>query len=232
MHPEAVAAVEDAARLLASLGHEVVEAAPAHDGRELARCYLMMYFGQVAATVREARAAGAAASDFELLTRVLASLGESSSAGAYVESHRRWNRFALALAEFHQRHDLFLTPTLAHPPIRHGQGDPPAWQQGLLALLLGSGALGLLGRLGWLDATIDQIARDNLEFVPFTQLANLTGTPAMSVPLHWCADGLPLGVQFIGRLGDEAMLLQLAAELEQARPWAQRRPALATQGLE
>ena len=227
VHAEAVAAVENTARLLASLGHQVEEAAPAYDGRELARCFLMLYTGQIAATIHAARATGAEAGDFQLLTRVLGVLGEARSAGAYVRSHRRWNDFALALARFHRRYDLFLTPTLARPPIRHGEADPPAWQQGVLAALLGTGLLGTLARLGWLEGVVNQIALDNLEDVPFTQLANLTGTPAMSVPLHWCESGLPLGVQFIGRLGDEATLLQLAAELEEAQPWAQRWPTLA-----
>ncbi len=80
----------------------------------------------------------------------------------------------------------------------------------------------LLGHLRLLDGTVAAIARQNLAPVPFTQLANLTGTPAMSVPLHWGADGLPLGVQFVGRMGDEATLLQLAAELGRARPWFDR----------
>jgi amidase len=61
--------------------------------------------------------------------------------------------------------------------------------------------------------------------VPFTQLANLTGTPAMSVPLHWTADDLPIGVQFVARFGEEARLLQLARQLEQAKPWFSRLPS-------
>ena len=75
---------------------------------------------------------------------------------------------------------------------------------------------------------MQQIARDNLTHVPFTQLSNLTGTPSISLPLHWTADGqqsLPIGVQFTGRYGDEATLLQLGAELEQAQPWFDRLPA-------
>ena len=83
--------------------------------------------------------------------------------------------------------------------------------------------------LGLFDSTIDKIARDSLQYVPFTQLANLTGVPAMSVPLHWTADGLPLGVQFVGRLGDEMRLLQFARQLEKAQPWFDRLPAWVTQ---
>ena len=67
---------------------------------------------------------------------------------------------------------------------------------------------------------------ENLGWVPYTQLANLTGRPAMSVPLHWTPEGLPMGVQLVGRLGSEATLLRLAGQLEDAAPWFDRRPPL------
>ena len=178
--------------------------------------------------VAQARAAGVRTADFELLTRVLATLGGAASAGTLTAQLLTWNEFARTLARFHQRYDLLLTPTLAHPPIRHGQGDPTAAEQAVLNLLDRVGLLGLLARLGLLDSTVDKIARDSLQYVPFTQLANLTGTPAMSVPLHWTVDGLPLGVQFVARFGEEDRLLQLAAQLEAARPWFTRLPAWVT----
>jgi len=143
----------------------------------------------------------------------------------------KWNEFGRDLARFHARYDMLLTPTLAAPPLRHGEGDPPAGEQFVLELLQRSGLLGILARLGLLDGTVNRIARDSLRFVPFTQLANLTGTPAMSVPLHWTADGLPLGVQFVGRFGSEDRLLQLAHQLEGAAPWFDRLSPLAREGL-
>ncbi|CAG6934638.1 amidase [Mycobacterium avium subsp. paratuberculosis] len=79
-----------------------------------------------------------------------------------------------------------------------------------------------------LSGILDDLIRESLGWVPYTQLANLTGRPAISVPLHWTDDGLPLGVQFVGKLGADGDLLQLAAQLEQARPWAQRHPAPVT----
>jgi amidase len=230
VHPEAVAAVNDAAKLLASLGHQVEEAALEIDGAALAKAFLHVYFGQVPAMMSAARAAGAQTADFELLTRVLATLGGAVSAGRLTAQLLKWNDFARALARFHQTYDLLLTPTLAHPPIRHGQGDPSAAEQAVLNILDRIGLLGLLVRAGLLDSTVDKIARDSLQYVPFTQLANLTGTPAMSVPLHWTADGLPLGVQFVARFGKEDRLLQLAAQLEAARPWFARLPAWVTKG--
>ena len=94
--------------------------------------------------------------------------------------------------------DVVLTPTLALPPV------PIGWQDAV-------------------EGAIAQLLR-NAEFTPFTAIANLTGLPAMSLPLHWNDDGLPIGVHAIGPPAGDALLLSLAAQLEAARPWADRRP--------
>lgn len=228
VHPEAVAAVERTVLLLQRLGHEVEPAAPVIDGHALARSYLTMYLGQTAAEVEHARRLGAGAREFELLTRAMAVLGRGTSALALTRELLRWNDFARALGDFHQRHDAFLTPTMAGPAPRHGETDLPRALALVLDALVSSGVLRLLAGTGLVARVVDAIATDNLSPVPFTQLANLTGTPAMSVPLHHTADGLPLGVQFVGRMGDEATLLQLATQLEAAAPWFDRLPPLAS----
>jgi amidase len=223
VHRECVRAVEDTVKLLRQLGHDVEEAAPEVDGNDLARAYLTMYFGQVAANVAGAKAlTGATDEDFELDTRALALLGQSLSAGEYVRSRWRWNLYARALGRFHESYDLYLTPTAAYPAARIGELALPAAQR---AALKGVLALGL-GKALLKSGIVDKLAHENLKRTPFTQLSNLTGTPSMSVPLHWGDDGMPVGVQFIARFADEATLLRLAAQLETARPWAARRPKL------
>jgi amidase len=227
VHPEAARAVEHAASLLASLGHHVEEAAPRIDGAALAQSYLHVYFGQIPAAVARAKALGAASGELELMNRILVTLGSSVSAVALTTQLNKWNEYSRSLAAFHAQYDLLLTPTLAAPPVTHGTGDPSGLEKSLFGFLLNTGVLGMLARLGLLDSTVQKIATDNLRYVPFTQLSNLTGTPSMSVPLHWTAEGLPLGVQFVGPFGSEDRLLQLARQLEEAQPWFERLPALA-----
>lgn len=220
---EAVTAVHDAARLLESLGHHIEEAEPALDGAQLARDFITMWFATMAATVADVRArSGCGDEGFELDTRAMEAIGNQLRARVYVEGYLRWNEYAHQLAMFHQHYDVYMTPTMARPPARIGEIEMPAWRRIALRGVLALRASGLLLKTGIIEQTVDE----NLQWVPFTQLANLTGVPAMSVPLHWTAKGLPLGVQFGAALNGEATLIRLAAQLEQAQPWAQRRPAI------
>jgi amidase len=108
-------------------------------------------------------------------------------------------------------------------PIRIGALETPAPLQRVSELLLRTRTTRLM-RLG---GVVDLVLERNLAWVPYTQLANMTGRPAISLPLHWTPESLPMGVQLIGRLRSEELLLRLARQLELAAPWADRRPALA-----
>lgn len=219
--PEAVRAVEDAARLLESLGHTVEPVTLDIDGRQLALDFMTVWTASAAAELDQAcKVSRSAPADFDIDTQVLAAVGRATPAPDIMRAHGRWNDYTRALAAFHADYDLLLTPGLAEPPLRIGQHRTPAIADTLLPPLLRFGAGKLLART---DFYRDLITA-NLSAVPFTQLANITGRPAMSVPTHWTADGLPLGTQFVGPTGSEYLLLQLAAEIETARPWIDRHP--------
>ena len=224
-HPEALAAVAGAADLLTDLGHDVVQLARApFDDAALPRDFLTTYLVECAFSVDEAKAAsGADDSAFELNTRLLAAMGRATKPVDLIRAVERRHEHVRRLADFHHRYDLLLTPTTATPPPPVGAFNAAPAQRMAAQGLLTARAAGLLRRL---TPFVDQIITDYLGWVPYTQLANLTGRPAMSVPLHWTADGLPIGVQFVGRLGAEGQMIRLASQLEQAQPWADRHPDL------
>jgi amidase len=225
--PEAIAAVESAAGLLSELGHQVEEVQPPHDDEALARDFLTIWFAQLHGQVAEIkRRLGSPDSHFEADTLAISELGRAAGVGPLLTSLGNINGYIHALAGFHRTYDLFLTPTLAQPPLAVGALSSSASLQRAARVVSRVRAGKLLSATG----VLDQLINDNLGWVPYTQLANLTGRPAISVPLHWTAAGLPLGVQLVGRLGADGLLLQLAAQLEEARPWfhryAQLDPAL------
>jgi amidase len=132
------------------------------------------------------------------LNRGLVESARAMSAADYARAVAALQAFARRVVAFWDEVDVLLTPTLALPPV------PIGWQEAV-------------------EGAIPQLLR-NVEFTPFTAVANLTGQPAMSLPLHWSDDGLPVGVHAIGPPAGEAILLQLAAEVERTQPWADRRP--------
>lgn len=214
--PEAAMAVETAASFLEDLGHNVEPAMPAIDGMALARAYLHLYFGEVSAFISEARECfGATDKDFELETRLLGALGSSLPAVDYVRMRRRWNEFARGLGKFFADYDMYLCPTTAQPPAVIGEMDTPFHLRMASRMLIRFKA----GNLALKTGMVDEMALESLARTPFTQLANLTGTPAMSMPLYWNQQGLPVGVQLGAPHGGEYELFQLASQLEEARPW-------------
>ena len=222
---DAEKAVSHSVDLLTRLGHDVEPVTLEFDGEALADSYLTMYFGQVAADLdfMAAQLSGRVSNlDTEDATKVLAYLGKTISAGDYVNARRRWNQFARSMHMFHQKYDLLLTPVLASEPVPIGYFDPSPAEAVAMKIINGLGLHKLLLKTG----QVKKMALDNLEKLPFTQLANMTGQPAMSVPLYWTENGLPAGTQFIAPLGQDALLLQLAAQLEEIQPWFDRRPPL------
>ncbi|NMO01668.1 amidase [Gordonia sp. TBRC 11910] len=218
-HPEAIAAVENAAKLLTDLGHHVEEVEPPYDDEALARDFLTIWFAALATQVAEAReATGATDSDFEADTLAIAEIGRSNGVVAAFTALNNVNEYVLSLDSFHSQHDLLLTPTLATPPLRVGETTSSPLLQRASRIISRVHA----GKLLSLSGILDDLITQSLGWVPYTQLANLTGRPAISVPLHWTATGLPLGVQFVGRLGADGDLLALAAQLEAAQPWFHR----------
>lgn len=219
-HREAYAAVETAIRALTDLGHHVEELPTApFDDAELARDFLLTWFVYLAWEVDEAkRLSGAGDDAFERDTLIMAALGRATGGVAYVDAVQRRHEHTRRLSTYFESYDLLLTPTLATPPPRIGEFELPAALARGADLLLKTRTAKLLRHTKIVDDMVDK----NLGWVPYTQLANLTGRPAISLPLHWTADGLPLGVQFVAPLAGEALLIRLAAQLEVALPWAER----------
>jgi amidase len=196
IHDDCRAAVQRAAALGESLGHRVEEARPPIDADLLFDNFTLMLAASAAASVRDAeRIMGNAATsaDFEPLAWQLAQRGEAISAGHYLTAVQDLQALSRQVALFHQQFDVMLTPTLGQPPVPIGAFPMDA------------------------DGDPIEARRRMWSFAPFTQLQNVTGQPAISLPLHWTAEGLPVGVQAIGRLGEDFTLIQ---------PRCPRRPGL------
>lgn len=218
VHPEVRRGVENAAMLLESLGHVVEWCDPPIDGERLAQCYLTMCLGQVAAQlawISEQTGVARHRLDIEPTTRAMGRLGKALPVADYLLARQGWNDLARAMGEFHDRYDMLLLPVLAGPPPHIGQLYPSAREQQLMHLLAIPGLSSLALRMG----ALERLSHEALSYMPFTQLANLTGQPAMSVPLHRTPQGLPIGVQLMAAVGDDKRLLSLAGQLEQASPW-------------
>ena len=199
---DCLAAVEATAALCGSLGHRVEAAALTVDGDAFTAHFVNQWACANAWAIADWEhrvGRPVAEEEMEPLSWALIGLGRSIDGGTYLRSVQELQRISRDIADYFEGIDVLLTPTLAEPPAPLGTFDSPP----------GEPLTGLFRA-----AT----------YVPFTPPFNVTGQPAISLPLQWNDAGLPIGVQFVGRFGDEETLLSLAGQLEEAAPWAGRRP--------
>jgi Asp-tRNA(Asn)/Glu-tRNA(Gln) amidotransferase A subunit family amidase len=202
--PQYVIAVEQTAAWLEGLGHQVEETEAEYDGIALGNAVKTIIGGNMMAAVRAhairvGREPGE--EDLEQVIQQRVALGDSLTATDYATAVQTMHGVGRIVGEFMTEWDAVMTPTVARPPL--GIGD-----------------------LNTNTNDVDTFLKNLYGFIPFTAVFNATGQPAMSVPLHQDADGLPIGIQFAGRFGDEATLFRLAGQLEREHPWSARRPTI------
>jgi amidase/6-aminohexanoate-cyclic-dimer hydrolase len=204
VHPECVKGVESAARLCEELGHRVEEAMPEFDFVGLRWAMGVI----ISANLRSGLDARLDAlkrtqkeDDVERITALWAEQGRRHTARDYARALVIVHGVGRRFGEFFQKYDVLLSPTLAEPPLPLGSTDMMSND---------------------LDAYNERLFR----LIPFTPQFNVSGGPAASIPLYWTPDGLPIGIQFGADFGNEAILFRLAAQLEQAQPWKDKRPKL------
>ncbi len=203
VHRDCIHALHDAAKLCRELGHEVTEATPPIDYALAAHSFTTLWTAGCATTIdgiSRRNGKSIRAGDVEPVTWALYEMGRSVSAIDYQVALLELQAMSRSIARLFTEFDVWLTPVLTEPPPVLGSFDAPAGDP--LAAL----------RRAW-------------AFAPFTGMCNVTGQPAMSVPLFWNAGGMPIGSHFAGRFGDEATLFRLAGQLERCRPWAGRWPS-------
>ncbi|SFH49365.1 Amidase [Ensifer sp. OV372] len=225
VEPEVLAAFADATKLLSDLGHEVVEAAPQVDAEAFSLSFLTMLAAELRVDMEDAAdAAGVPirVEDFDASTIGMGLLGQAFSASDLAKALRYLKLAARGVSSFFETRDVLMTPVLSRLPPPIGALQPSPQEKTIIRAIGRAKAGWLLRKLG----IAERLAADTFAFMPWTPVFNVTGQPAMSVPLFWTDGGLPIGTHFVGRFGDEATLFELAGQLERARPWSDREPPL------
>lgn len=201
LDPECAEAVRDVARLCEGLGHHVDEVTVPGDFPAMQAAAGLVIAASVAATLdaeAERRGRPVESGEVEGLTKATYRRGKGVGGADYVRALATLHAFGRDVARLFETYDVLLLSTLGRPPIP----------------------------VGWIFEETGEITERLFSFMPNTQPFNNTGQPAMTVPLAWSAAGLPIGIQFVGRVGEEAGLFRLAGQLEQTRPWFDRVPTL------
>jgi amidase len=218
-------AINKTVELLRSLGHEVEEVKLPYSKELLTEIFYRMVCGELSATVEfigEERGSKPKRNELEPNTWLLYKLGKSFSANDFALAKMKWNNINRTMGAFHQKYDLLLTPTLGMKPFKIGMLQDSAVEQVGLQIMNVLGISSIVKYTGLIEKTAEKI----FSWIPYAPLANMTGQPSMTVPLHWSKDNLPVGVMFNARMNDEATLFRLAAQLEHAQPWFNKIPSL------
>jgi amidase len=200
--PEELRAMQAAGELLEALGHDVVEAAPALPGADVLQLFVRAFAPVVSLQITYGTLLAGhapAEDDIEPLSRAIAELAHGVDSVGYLAAVAQLQALARGIVAFFAEYDLLLTPVLAERPLPIGECN------------------------GLGEHPLDALARSG-RFTPYTALFNVTGQPAISVPVGFGGDGMPLGVQLVAKPLGEDTLLQVAAQMEAARPLEKRTP--------
>jgi len=202
--PACITATHETAKLCEDLGHSIEDSTPPFDQDELGPAVMTLLSADVRAKVEagaELRGKEPSSDDVEYVTWRMAEAGKELTAVRYLQAIQTIHRTGRQIARFFEDFDILLSPVLLQPPIP-------------------------LGIIDMMSKDTEKYFENMSSFFGFTSLFNVTGQPSMSVPLHWSDNGLPVGLQFTARFGDEALLFRLASQLEAAQPWKDRRPSM------
>ncbi|HSM94867.1 MAG TPA: amidase family protein [Rhizomicrobium sp.] len=203
-HPDVAEAMQKTVKLCEQLGHVVEEAKPALDSEEMTTAFMTLWATATAfgvETLAFMTKQKPSLENIEGLTMGLYERGKTIPAVRQIWAQQTLYRIARIMGKFHEQYDLWLTPTLAQPPLRIGTIDID-------------------------EQDVEAAFAPIIDYVPFTATQNATGQPAINLPMHWNKANLPIGVQFVARSGDEMTLLKLAAQIEAAQPWFDKYPQL------
>lgn len=204
--PDVQRAVRETVDLLADMGHDVEEAQPRVDPERYVESFVKVWIGGTGDelhTLSELRGAPIGDDEIEPLTRQMRDIAGATSTTDYLIALDYLRRVSREVTSWWTDFDVLVTPTLTRPAVEIGELNPAPGEEPVTQLM------------------------NSATWVPFTPIWNVTGQPAISLPLGQSGGGLPIGVQFVGALAAEETLISLAAELERARPWADRRPKVA-----
>jgi amidase len=218
VHPDCIKAVERTAQLCVNLGHQVEEVSVPMNGSAVLNAMNIIICTELASMFTSMTHHKPRRGELELGSRLLAKLGNHFTAKEFAGAIFLFDQTTRAVGELFTKYDIVLTPTVAQPPIKIGSLQP-RWFENFTARMIS-----VFGTNNMLKNVMLKSSARIFSLMPYTTIFNITGQPAMSVPLYWNRQNLPIGSQFVARFAQDATLFQLAQQLEQAQPWQKYLP--------